>query len=77
MNSDYVFLMEEKNWFRLFFIPTLVTERRYYFKDSDSDQIELINKKKFNRYSNLAHLNRQVMNDEISEDEYQKRRAEL
>jgi len=77
MDAEYVFLIEEKTWFRMFFIPTIVTERRFYYKDSDSDNIEMINKDTFTAHRDLANLNLQMMNDEISEDEYREKRKEL
>jgi len=77
IEAEFVFLLEQKTWFRLFFIPTIVTERKYFFKDADRERFQPISKEVFNKYRALAHLNMQSMNDEISEEEYQKKREEL
>jgi hypothetical protein len=77
IEAEFVFLIEQKTWFRFFFIPTIVTERKYFFKDADSERLQPISKEVFNKYRSLANLNMQSMNDEISEEEYQKKREEL
>lgn len=77
LQADYVYLVKERVWFRLFFIPTIVTEKRYYFIDSNSDQFQVIDKQTFDRYKNLAELNNQAMNDDISDAEYQTKRSQL
>lgn len=77
LDTEYVFLIEQKTWFRLFFIPTIITERNYFFKDSDSDKTQPIDKETFQKYRALASLNMKSMNDEISDEEYQNQRAKL
>lgn len=77
LDTEYVFLIEEKTWFRMFFIPTIVTERKYFFKDAESEAVQRIDKDEYERYKALAQLNMKSMNDDISDEEYQKQRAEL
>lgn len=77
LKTDMVFLMIEKVWFRLFFIPMIVTERHYYFADTNSDKRQDIDKNIYLKYRDLASLNRQFMNDELSEEAYRKKRSQL
>jgi len=77
LDAEYVFLVEQKTWFRMFFIPIIVTSRSYFFKDAESDKTEDISKEIFQKYRKLAQLNAQIMNDEISESEYEKKRSGL
>jgi len=77
LDAEYVFLVEEKTWFRLFFIPTIITGRKYFFKDADSQNIQAIDKAKFEKYKPLAILNMKSMKDEISEQDYHRQRSNL
>lgn len=77
INTDMVFLIVEKIWFRMFFIPIIVTERHYFFVDTESDKRQTIDKETFLKYRELANLNRQFMNDEITEEIYYEKRNQL
>lgn len=77
LDAEFVFLIEQRTWFRLFFIPTIVTERKYFFKDADSEKIQPISAEVFKSYRDLASLNMKSMNEEISDEDYEKQRAEL
>lgn len=75
--TEFVQLVCVKTWFRAFFIPTIPTEVHYYFFSEKNQLRHEISKSDFLKYKPLAELNKLVVNNKISEEEYERRAANL
>lgn len=74
-SDEFVYLTVVKIWFRMFFIPTIPTKIHYLLVSSQG-AVE-ITRSQFTRFKPLAELNKRVINDDISEQEYEKMRKSL
>ena len=75
--SEFVDLVRIKSWFRAFFIPTIPTSTRYFLIAAENNQRMEINKTDFEKLRPLAELNNLVIKEQISEEEYNERRAKI
>ena len=75
--GDFIDLVKVKSWFRLFFIPTIPTSTRYYLADFEIRQRFEISKDDFEKLEPFAELNLKVVNNEISQSEYDSQYAKL
>jgi hypothetical protein len=74
---EIAWLIKRKTWFRAFFIPTIPTATHYLLRGHETELEVEISHEDFNRLKPLAELNRQVMEDVISDEVYQSRREDL
>ena len=75
--SEFVDLVRIKSWFRAFIIPTIPTSTRYFLIAAENNQRMEINKTDFEKLRPLAELNNLVIKEQISEEEYNERRAKI
>ncbi len=75
--TDFVQLMCVKTWFRAFFIPIIPTQVHYYFTSEKGGLRYEISKEDFEKYKPKAELNDLVVNNKISEEEYERRSSNL
>ena len=73
---EMAWLVIRRSWFRAFFIPTIPTETDYGLVDENENFFK-IEKDVFERYRPLAELNAAISKDEISDEEYERRRSEM
>lgn len=64
----------ETEWFRLFFIPTIPTARRFFLRNPDTDELKPITKDLAERYKPLALLNARAASGDIDEAAYEAER---
>lgn len=77
LNTELVWLTRRRDWFRLFFIPTIPTKTTYFFvSDADTTYHE-ISKETFHKYRKLAALNKLLMDGKISDEAYWKKYEEM
>lgn len=77
VEGEMYWLAKRRKWFRAFFIPTVPTETDYVLMDDESDAVFPVEKEFFERYFPLAELNKLIMENKISDEEYAKRRSNL
>jgi len=75
--TDFVQLIRVKIWFRAFFIPIIPTQVHYYFLSEKDRLRHEICKEDFERYKPMAELNNLVVNNKISEEEYESKWSNL
>lgn len=75
--SEFVDLVMIKSWFRLFFIPTIPTDTRYYLIAGEGNQRMEISKDDFEKLKPLAELNIRVIKNELTEDEYDEQYSKI
>lgn len=75
--TDFVQLVCVKTWFRAFFIPTIPTSVRYYLRSEKDGLRHEISKEDFEKYKPMAELNNLVVNNKISEEEYERKWSNL
>ena len=75
--AEHVWLQIITQWFRVFFIPLIPTKLSYALTDVNTSKSKFISKDQFDKLRPLAALNNQVMNDEITDEEYQRKSTEL
>lgn len=75
--SEFVNLVRVRSWFRAFFIPTIPTSTRYFLMADENNLRIEISKVDFENWKPLAELNALVVNNEISEEDYNERRANI
>lgn len=76
LQPEMAWLVIRRSWFRAFFIPTIPTETEYGLVD-ESGNFFKIEKTIFEKYMPLAELNAAISKDEISDEEYERRRNEM
>jgi hypothetical protein len=76
LEPEMAWLVMRRSWFRAFFIPTIPTETEYGLVDENGDFFK-IEKATFEQYVPLAKLNAAISKDEISCEEYERRRNEM
>ncbi len=75
--QDFYLLIRRTEWFRMFFIPTIPTARRYYLQEERGGLEREVDKDFYERYKGLAELNAEVRKGTCDEGEYQERRSQL
>ena len=75
--SEFVDLVRIKSWFRAFFIPTIPTSTRYFLIIAENYHRTEITKMDFEKLRPIAELNMLVIQEQISEEEYNERRAKI
>lgn len=75
--AEFLILVIEKEWFRLFFIPLIPTGRRHFLRDPDTNELTQISKEAAERYKPLAVLNARAASGAIDEAAFEEARRDF
>ena len=74
-DAEFFMLIRETEWFRLFFIPVIPTAVRYFLENRETSERWSVDKTFVEKYGPLAELNLRAARDEVTEEEYTRKRA--